>query len=86
MLGLNMTPLPPYNIFLLIVTMFTAVFIGNVYGALQDNVALASVMANQGIINLVMTTIVKIIMAIGGLNMLIVFSKLFGAPQGGSDF
>lgn len=73
------------NIFLLIVTMFVAVFIGNVYGLLQDNPTLGPVLASQGIITVVMNNIVKIIMAIGGLNMIILFSKLFQAPQGG-DF
>lgn len=73
------------NIILLVVTMFTAVFVGNIYGALQDNPTLGPVIADQGIITAIMTNIVKIIMVIGGLNMIILFSKLFGAPQGG-DF
>lgn len=68
-------------IIMLAITMFTAVFVGNVYGQMQDNATLNAVMETQPMINYIMTNIVKIIMGIGGLSMIIVFAKLFGAPS-----
>lgn len=73
------------NILLLGVTIFVSVFISNTYAALEDNVTLAPILAQQGMITYVMKHLVKFVLGIGAINMIILFSKLFNAPQGG-DF
>jgi hypothetical protein len=67
------------------VTIFAAIFVGNFYAELQENAILGAVMATQPKINFIMGNIVKIIMAVGGLSMVIVFSKIFSAPTGQGD-
>lgn len=73
-------------IFVLIATIVAAVFVGNFYDKLQDNAELNAIMITQPMINTIMNNIVLVTMAIGGLTMLIVFSKVFDAPTGRSDF
>lgn len=75
------------NIIMLAVTIFVAVFVANVYGALENNSTLAPILAQQVMITYVMKHIVMILLGIGAIDMIILFSKLFNAPQGGGgDF
>lgn len=72
-----------YIIFL-VATVLTSVFIGNIYVIIQENPALAIAIEDQNMIHIIMNNIVKITMAIGGLSMFIVFSKIF-TDSGGGD-
>jgi len=71
-------------IVMLIVTILTSVFMANTYGALADNAQIGAVIATQPMINFFMENMVKIALGVGALSMVIVFSKLFSAPSGGS--
>lgn len=73
-------------IFFLGFTIIAAVFIGNTYDKLKQNDELASVIAQQPKIDYIMDNLVKIIMVIGGLSMLIVFSKFYAPPTGQGGF
>jgi len=70
-------------IIILAFTMFTAVFLGNMYDKLTDVDELSSIAENQPIINYFMEHIVLITLAIGALSMIIVFAKIFSTPGGG---
>lgn len=67
----------------LAVTMFVAVFLANIYDDLKTS-GLGEVINNNPMISYFMDHLVVFIMAIGGLSMLIVFTKLFGAPTPGT--
>lgn len=71
-------------IVMLIATILTSVFMANTYGALIDNPVFADVVATQTMITFFMANAVKIALGISALSMIIVFSKLFSAPSGGS--
>lgn len=71
----------PVFIFIYIImlgfTVFVAVFLANSYQAVIENAELAVIAANQGMINYIMQNIIKIIIGVGALSMVIVFSKIF---------
>lgn len=73
------------NIVLLAVTIFVSVFVANSYAILEDNPTLAPILEQQAMITFVMKNIAKILLAVGAINMIVLFSKLFNAPRGG-DF
>ena len=70
-------------IIILAFTMFTAVFLGNMYDDLTDVDELATIAEDQSIINYFMEHIVIITLAVGALSMIIVFAKIFSTPGGG---
>ena len=71
-------------IIMIIITILTSVFMANVYGALADNPTLGPTITSQPMITFFMEHAVKIALAIGALSIVVVFSKLFSAPTGGS--
>ncbi len=62
-------------IFILGLTIFIGTFLGNAYNSLVNNPAFTEQLASQTLINLVMNNIVTILVAVGALSMIIVFSK-----------
>jgi len=73
-------------VFILMATIFCAVFIGNFYDKLSENATLGPIINAQPKISFIMDNIVIIIMGLGGLSMIIVFSKIFSNPSGGASF
>lgn len=71
-------------IVMMFVTVLTSVFMANTYGALVENEQLAAVIAGQPMITFFMENAVIIAVSISILSMVIVFSKIFNAPSGGS--
>ena len=69
---------------MLIVTILTSVLMSNTFGALIDNPELGNVIASQPMITFFMQNSVTIALAVSAFSMIIVFSKLFSAPTGGS--
>lgn len=67
-------------------TIVAAVFVGNFYDKLSKNAELGAIMDDQPMINKIMNNIVLVTLAIGGLTILIVFSKISEAAQGSSQF
>jgi hypothetical protein len=73
------------NIVLLGVTIFVSVFVANSYAILEDNATLGPILEQQSMITYVMKHLTKILLAVGAINMIVLFSKLQNAPRGG-DF
>ncbi len=78
----------PIFIFLYIIflglTVFLGTYLGNMYETISTTTIFASTLASQGLINLVMQNIVKIIVGVGALSMVIVFAK-FSSFRGGGN-
>lgn len=76
----------PVFIFLYIITLamtlFVAVFLSNIYDTMISNEQLATIATNQTMINWVMEHIVMIMLGVGALSMIVIFSKVFTAPSG----
>ena len=73
-------------IFMLISTIIVSVFVHNFYDKLSSNAELNAIMVQQPMINTIMNNIVLITLVISALSMILVFSKIFEAPTGRSDF
>jgi hypothetical protein len=71
-------------IIMLFATILTSVFMANTYGALADNPIFETIIQQQSMITFFMQHAVKVALAISALSMIVVFSKLFSAPVGGS--
>lgn len=67
------------------VTIFVGTYLGNAYQDLVNNPIFAEQLASQTLINLVMNNIITILVAVGALSIIIVFSKFttFGRSTGG---
>ena len=66
------------------VTIFLGTYLANVYESISTIPIFAETLASQTFINLVMENIVKILVAVGGLSMVIVFAK-FSSSSGGNS-
>lgn len=62
-------------IFILGLTIFIGTFLGNAYDDLISNPIFADQLASQTLINLVMNNVITILVAVGALSMIVVFSK-----------
>ena len=69
---------------MLFVTVLTSVLMANTYGALLENPSLAAVISGQPMITFFMENAVFVALGISAFSIVIVFSKLFSAPSGGS--
>jgi len=80
-----------HPVFIFIFFMFTlvgillAVMFANIYGALLDSPTFAQVIADQIIFDFVFRNMPKIFVVVSALGMLIMLSRIFGAPQGRSN-
>jgi hypothetical protein len=72
-------------IFTLGITIFVAVFLANMYEALVNTPALAEIAAQQTMITWVMQHIVRVTLVAGVISMIVIFSKIFSAPVGGTQ-
>ena len=57
------------------ITVFLGVYLGNAYQTFTETPLFADTLATQGLINIVMSNIITIVIAVGALSMIIVFSK-----------
>ena len=77
----------PIFLFLYIIFLGIAVFLGtylgNAYEELISNPALASILVEQTLINIVMSNIIWILIGVGALSMIIVFSKFSSLGRSG---
>lgn len=71
-------------IIMTITTVLVSVFLANTYGLLADNPMLGPIIAEQEQITFFMSHAVTIALITSAISMVIVFSKLFAAPTGGS--
>ena len=62
-------------ILILGITAFLGVYLGNAYQQFSENPVFAETLASQTLINVVMNNIITIVIAVGALSMIIVFSK-----------
>lgn len=69
-------------IFVLIVSIFLAIYLGSAYQDLTEIEVFAETLASQTLMNIVMSNILTIMVAVGVLSMIIVFSK-FSTGGGG---
>lgn len=78
----------PIFIFIYILTLsaaiFVAVFLANTYQIIIETPQLAAIASQQGMINFIMQNIIKILVGVGAMSMIIIFSKIFTRPAGGS--
>lgn len=72
-------------IFMLAIAVILSVYLGNIYETFTANPLFAERLADQTWINLIMNNIVKIILGIGALSIVIIFSKytIFGGSGNG---
>lgn len=70
-------------IIMLAFTLLIAVYMGNLYDDFTAVDELNTIATGQPMINFIMQNIVKIVLAVGALSMIIIFSKLFSSPGGG---
>jgi hypothetical protein len=57
------------------VTVFLGIYLGSVYQQISSTPIFVDTVASQGLINIVMNNIITIVIAVGALSMIIVFSK-----------
>ncbi len=57
------------------ITVFLAVYLGGAYQDLTETPIFVDTLASQGLINIVMSNIITIVIAVGGSSMIIVFAK-----------
>ena len=62
-------------ILILGITVFLAVYLGNAYQTMTETPIFAETLASQTLLNLVMTNIITIVIAVGALSMIIAFAK-----------
>ena len=62
-------------IFFMGLTVFIGTYLGNAYEALTAISIFSDTLASQGLINIVMTNIVKITIGVGALSLIIIFAK-----------
>ena len=79
----------PVFIFLYIITLSVAMFIGvylaNAYELMVSNGQFAAIAANYAMMTFVMQNIIKILLGVGAASMVIIFGKLFGGGQTTQD-
>lgn len=68
-------------IIILGITVFLGIYLGDAYQQLTDTAIFVDTAASQGLINIVMSNIITIVIAVGALSMIIVFAK-FSAGGG----
>lgn len=77
----------PIFIFLYIIfmglTVFIGTYLGNAYETISNIEIFSDTLASQGLINIVMNNIVKIIIGVGALSLIIIFSKFTSGSGGG---
>lgn len=83
--------LHPAFIFIYIITLgfaiFVSVYLGNLYYDFIQVEEMAAIAASQPMITFFMQNLVKIVLAVGGLSMIVIFSKIFSSPgAGGGEF
>ena len=59
-------------------SIFTAVYLANAYEMVVSNAQLAALAANYAMMTWVMQNVVMILLGVGALSMVIIFSKVFG--------
>jgi len=62
-------------ILILGITVFLGVYLGRAYQQMTESTIFTDTIASQGLINIVMNNIITIVIAVGALSMIIVFSK-----------
>lgn len=62
-------------IFILGITIVLAVYLGGVYQQMTETPIFAETLASQTLLNIVMSNIITIVLAVGALSMIIVFAK-----------
>ena len=62
-------------ILILGITVFLGVYLGRAYQQMTEMSVFADTLASQGLINIVMSNIITIVIIVGALSMIIVFSK-----------
>lgn len=62
-------------ILILGITVFLGVYLGNAYEQFAETPLFVDTLATQGMINIVMSNIITIVIAVGALSMIIVFAK-----------
>ncbi len=62
-------------ILILGITVFLGVYLGNAYDQFSSTPLFAETLASQGMINIVLSNIITIVIAVGVLSMIIVFAK-----------
>jgi len=71
-------------IIILAFTIFLSVFTANMYDKFTDVPEINAISQDQPMINFFMENLVEIVLAVGAISMIIVFSKIFGSPGGAS--
>jgi hypothetical protein len=71
-------------IFTLAIAIFVAVYLANTYELLVSNAQLMAIASNYAMMTWVMQNIVKILLGVGALSMIIIFSKIFGGGESAS--
>ena len=72
-------------IFILGITIFTAVPLANTYQMLIENTTLATIANQQTMTNWIMEHIVAILLGVGALSMIVLFGKFKNSTPGGSS-
>lgn len=82
-----LTRVHPVFLFLYILmlglTIFLGIYLGNAYETLTENPTFAEMVESQSFINIIMSNILIISLAVGAMSMIIVFAK-FSTIRGGS--
>lgn len=73
-------------IIVLAMAIFTAIYLANAYELVVSNAQFAALSSNNTMITWVMQNVVKILLGVGALSMVIIFSKIFGGGGGESPF
>lgn len=72
-------------IFTLAMAIFVSVYLANTYEMVVANGQLASIASNYAMVTWVMQNIVKILLGVGALSMIIIFSKIAGGGGGNEN-
>ncbi len=72
-------------IIILGITVFLGVYLGNAYEDMSQIPIFAETLASQTLLNVIMSNIITIVIAVGALSMIIVFSKFATGGSGGGQ-
>ena len=70
-------------IFILGIAIFTSIYLANTYALMVENPLFAEISTNYTMITWVMQNVVTILLAVGGLSMIIIFGKVLGERRMG---
>lgn len=73
-------------IFLFGVSIFLGTYLGNAYESFSQTPIFAETLAQQTVINTVMSNLIKITLAAGAISLIIVFAKFSSGRAGGAQF